>query len=101
MLNEALRLVRSFHDLSLTEMSERLGVSKSYLSEIENGHKNPTLDLLQRYSTKLDIPLSHLMLFAENYEEPGRVARIRKAVAGKAMAMLAWVERMTEDAEAK
>lgn len=32
-----LRLIRLFHDQSLTELGERVGVSKQYLSRIENG----------------------------------------------------------------
>ena len=39
MLSEALRLIRVFHDLKQTELADRLGVSKSYLSEIESGEE--------------------------------------------------------------
>lgn len=35
MLSEALRLIRVFHDMKQTELAQRLGISKSYLSEIE------------------------------------------------------------------
>ena len=39
MQSDALRLVRVFHDMSQTALAERLGISKSYLSEIEKGEK--------------------------------------------------------------
>ena len=37
MLNQALRLIRTYHDFSQTELCAELGVSNSYLSEIESG----------------------------------------------------------------
>lgn len=99
MINEALRLIRRFHELTQTEMATRLGVSKSYLNEVEHGHKNVTLDLLNRYSEALDIPMSHLMLFAEQVDDPKPVAKLKRAIAGKTVAMLAWVERQTSGDE--
>ena len=68
MLNKALRLMRVFHDLSQKDLAEKLGMSKSYLSEIESGKKTPTLDLLSRYSEIFDIPLSSIMFFSENLD---------------------------------
>jgi transcriptional regulator with XRE-family HTH domain len=100
MLNEALKLARQFHRLNQSELAERMSVSKSYLSEIEHGHKNVTLDLLNRYSTALNIPVSHLMLFAENLHDKKPTERLRRAVAGKALSMLRWLEEITRDAEA-
>ena len=32
-----LRLIRLFHDLSLTDLGEQVGVSKQFLSRVENG----------------------------------------------------------------
>lgn len=97
MLNEAVKLVRQFHGLSLSDLADRLGVSKSYLSEVEHGHKKVTLDLLNRYSEVLDMPVSHLMLFAENAGASQPVERVRRAVAAKALAMLRWVEQISRD----
>ena len=39
MLSDALRLIRVFHDLKQQDLADRLEISKSYLSEIENGQK--------------------------------------------------------------
>ena len=50
-------------------MSNRLGISSSYLSEIENGKKQPSLELLQKYSDILGIKLSSLILLSEQYED--------------------------------
>lgn len=48
MLNEALRLIRIFHDTSQKDMAARLQISPPYLSEIEAGKKEPTLQLLRK-----------------------------------------------------
>ena len=91
MQNDALRLMRVFHDMSQTNLADKLGISKSYLSEIEKGEKKKvTLDLLERYSQVFNIPVSSLMFFAEqvdqdNYEE------VRASVAGKVLKMLDWI----------
>jgi transcriptional regulator with XRE-family HTH domain len=100
MLNEALKLARQFHRMSLSELAEKMEISKSYLSEIENNHKNVTLELLNRYSKALNIPVSHLMLFAESMNEKNPLDKVRRAVAGKALSMLRWVEEITHDEQA-
>ncbi len=65
MMNKALRLVRVYHDLSLVEAAERVGLSKSYVSELEKGHKKVSMEVLEKYATAFDMPMSSLMLFAE------------------------------------
>lgn len=43
MLNEVLRLVRVFHDLNKTQTADRVGLSKSYITEFERGDKKVTM----------------------------------------------------------
>lgn len=95
MQNEALKLVRQFHRLSLTETAEKIGISKSYLSAIENGHKKPTLEILKAYATAFSMPVSQLMLFDEALGDPKPGDRVRRAVAGKAIRMLQWIEEVS------
>ena len=65
MQNDALRLVRVFHDMSQTDLAGKLKISKSYLSEIEKGEKKKvTLELLERYSEVFNIPMSSLMFLS-------------------------------------
>jgi len=92
MLNEALRLVRVYHDLSQSELSRELGISNSYLSELESGKKQPTLDMLGKYSERFDIPASALLLFSEELEAPRPTEKLRKFAAKKLLALLEWVE---------
>lgn len=69
MIGEVLKRMRKIYGYKATEMSIELGISPSYLSEIENGKKQPSLDLLRKYSSIFGIKLSSLILLAESYEE--------------------------------
>lgn len=92
MLGIALRCIRNFHDLNQSATAERLGISKSYLSEIEKGTKEPTLQLVQRYADVFKLPASSILFFAENYAQPGRHAAAQKIVAGKILALMRYLE---------
>lgn len=92
MLHEALRLVRSYHDMTQSELSMKLGVSNSFLSEIESGKKQPTIDLLNKYSNFFEIPTSSLLFFSENIRPQGITYGIRRGIAKKAISLLQWVE---------
>jgi transcriptional regulator with XRE-family HTH domain len=97
LINESLRVLRLFWGKTQADMAEILGISQSYLSEIEAGRKQPTLDLLQRYSECLHVPLSKLMFFAERLEgaEPPRRGRI--LIAGRVLNLLK--KMIPDDAE--
>ena len=66
---DTLKKLRGIYGLKASEMSAKLGISPSYLSEIENGKKKPTLELLEKYADIFDIKLSSLILISETYEE--------------------------------
>jgi transcriptional regulator with XRE-family HTH domain len=91
MLNEALRLVRSYHDMSQTELASELGVSNSFLSEIESGKKQPSLDLLDKYGSYFDVPVSSLLFFSESLDG-GATNKLRLGLAKKVVSLLQWVE---------
>lgn len=69
MICDTLKKLRNIYGLKASEMSTKLGISPSYLSEIENGKKQPSLELLEKYSSVFDIKLSSLILISETYEE--------------------------------
>lgn len=96
MINRALRLIRVYHDLAQTDAAERVGLSKSYISEIESGRKKVTMEVLEKYSIAFDIPMSSLMLFAENVENKTFSNDVRAYVAEKALKMLDWISTISE-----
>lgn len=69
MLGNTLKRLRGIYGYSAKEMSELLGISSSYLSEIENGKKKVSMDLLERYSELLNLRVSTLIRFSEDYED--------------------------------
>lgn len=99
MLNRALRLIRVYHDLNLSDAAERVGLSKSYVSELERNQKKVTLDVLEKYSAAFDIPVSSLMLFAEKAQTDDPSEKARIFVADKALKMLDWIATISADRE--
>lgn len=91
MLNEALRLMRVFYDLTQKDLAEKLGISKSHLSEIESGKKTPTLNMLERYSEVFDIPVSSIMFFSENLNSDINTEKIRTFVSSKILAIMNFI----------
>lgn len=89
-----------FHDLKQVELAEKLGVSKSHISEIEKGNKSPSLDLIQRYATEFKIPVSSIMFFAEELPNAKSGDKIRSKIAGKVIDILRFVERKADAEDA-
>ncbi|WP_349370175.1 helix-turn-helix transcriptional regulator [Salinarimonas sp.] len=94
MINESLRLVRLYWGKSQSELAAELNISQSYLSEIERGHKDVTLELLSKYSDALQVKMSDLMFFAEEVENQPPPSKGRIFIAGKAVELL---KRMIPD----
>jgi transcriptional regulator with XRE-family HTH domain len=100
MIHEALRLIRVFHDLKQVELAEKLGVSKSHISEIEKGSKSPSLDLLRRYAEEFKIPVSSIMFFAEALPNAKSGDKVRSRIAGRVIDILRFVERKADAEDA-
>jgi transcriptional regulator with XRE-family HTH domain len=96
MLNKALRLIRVFNDLSQKELAEKLRISKSLISEIESGKKNPTLELLSKYSSLFEIPISSIMFFSETLNQENKTDRLKGFVSSKIIAMLEMIARNSD-----
>lgn len=88
MLHRALRTIREIHRLQQTEIAERLGISRSHLSEIEGGKKAVSMELLSRYADVFDVPPSTFLSFAESLEGSSPE---RQANAQKLLSVLEWV----------
>lgn len=62
MIGDKVKKFRIEKGLSLTELAERAGVAKSYLSSIErNIQSNPSIQFLEKIASVLDIPIESLI----------------------------------------
>jgi transcriptional regulator with XRE-family HTH domain len=64
-MHNALRKIRVFHDLKQHELASKLEVSRSHLSEIENGRKGFSIEYLKRFAKLFNYKLFSLIAFAE------------------------------------
>ena len=96
MLNEALRLIRVYHDMSKAELAREIGISRSYVTELELGSKKVSLEIIEKYAKYFEIPMSSIMLFAERTNEYDFSERARSFVAGKTLKMLDWVSMISK-----
>jgi len=60
-LGENLKKVRAKKKMSQGALARLLEVDKGYISNIENGKKNPTLATIQRLADALEISVSELL----------------------------------------
>lgn len=88
MLGEALRLLRVFNDLKAKELAVDLGISPSYLSELENSKKKPSLEVINRYSEVFKIKSSAILSLSEELA----IITDRKSVAEKLIKYLKVIE---------
>ena len=91
MIGDILKRTRTIYGYKASELSELLGISKSYLSEIENNKKQPSLELLEKYSKIYD-----MKLLSENYEEASKSNKGDKFIRNM---MIKLIEKMTPDME--
>lgn len=96
MIGDTLKRTRMIYGYKAFEMSELLQISKSYLSEIENNKKQPSLALLEKYSEIYGMKLSSLILLSENYEEANKSNKGDKFIRNM---MIKLIEKMTPDLE--
>ena len=56
-----IRAWREYRDIKMNELSKKVGISSSYLSQIENGKRNPTIDTLRAIARELEIDIDMLI----------------------------------------
>ena len=56
-----IRAARGIKGLTQERLSEAAGISVSYISEIENGHRALSIDVMERIADVLDVPLEWLL----------------------------------------
>jgi len=64
-VGDRLKQFRESKGLTQSEMEERTGLLRGYISRVENGHTVPTLDTLERFARALDVPLYQVLYEGE------------------------------------
>ena len=59
-----MRAWREYKELSQNDLEKRLGLTRYYISRVENGLTIPKLETLERFARALEVPVFHLV-----YEE--------------------------------
>lgn len=101
MISNAIRVIRQYHNINQTQLASKLSISTSYLSELESGKKEPTLDILRKYSTFFNVPLSSLVVFSETLEGVHSVSKARSFVSKKLLKILEWIAERDEPKSTK
>ena len=95
-MGEALRLLRIFNGYKSAELAKKLELSQSYVSELENGKKQPTMEGLDKYAKVFEMKKSTLMLFAESLEGEEIKNDKKQRIARAGMKLLKILEKVGE-----
>lgn len=95
-MGEALRLLRIFNGYKSVELAKKLELSQSYVSELENGKKQPTMEVLDKYAKVFEMKKSTLMLFAESLEGEEIKNDKKQRIARAGMKLLKILEKVGE-----
>lgn len=68
-IGKLIKEIRLKRNLTQTELGERIGVLKSYISKIESGHQIPRLEQLEKFSKALGVDPHFLIMQTVNIED--------------------------------
>lgn len=72
MLGDELRKVRQEANLTQEELSYAAEIDRTYISQLENNRKSPTVDVLFRLCKALGVSASEVIARVERSEKPAR-----------------------------
>lgn len=67
-LGMRIRYLRKKKNLSQLELSLEAGINKNYISDLERGTRNPSLEILDKIAVALDVNLSTLFQGIQSFE---------------------------------
>ena len=65
MIGNALRTLRILNDIKVCDMAVKLELSQSYVSELENGKKTVSLNILSKYGIIFNMTSFEVLTFSE------------------------------------
>ncbi len=97
MIGDVLKRMRAIYGYKANEMSSALGISASYLSEIENNKKQPSLELLKKYADFYGVRLSSLILLSESMEDAEKSGKGTAFIRSMMARLIQNMSKMVED----
>lgn len=67
-LGRAIVLLRRERNISQENLAFDAGIDRKYMSDIENGKRNVSIEVIQRITNSLNMKISELFVIAENIE---------------------------------
>ena len=95
-MGDALKYLRIFNGYKSAQLAEELGLSQSYISELENNKKQPSIEVLDKYAKFFNMKKSTLMLFSESLESDKVKMKQKQRVAYIGMKLLQIMEKVGE-----
>ena len=68
-INRILRMLRIAEDIKACDLAILIGLSPTYISDIEKGRKRPTLNVLEKYGQYFGISPANLLLLQEGNQQ--------------------------------
>jgi transcriptional regulator with XRE-family HTH domain len=96
-IGKAIKLLRQTHNLNQKDLAISAGLSKPYISEIENGRAIPSLGTLSKIGIALDVKPSEIMLLSEWYSDGQIVdesSTVGSIIHPKILAMMAVIKNI-------
>lgn len=87
-LSLTLKMIRTLYGRTVKDVAQALGISPSYLSEIENGKRKPTLEVLSGYSKEFKIAMSSLLFMSEEKMFSAQLETLRFKAQDRALKIL-------------
>ena len=79
-IGQAIKMCRTQRALSQKKLAQRADCSVSYLSLLENNHRDPTLSTIKRISLALNVPIGILFFLAADRDD---ISGMDKDLAGQ------------------
>ena len=100
MIGEAMRLIRVINGIKANIMAAKLEISPSYLSLIENGKKQPSIEIVGKFASVIGVRPSQVIYFSEelnlksgNREKNGIITKFTRPI------MFKWLKAMASCCE--
>jgi transcriptional regulator with XRE-family HTH domain len=91
-IGKLLHLLRTAEGLSQDALAEELGVSRVHLSQIENGHKEPSLAVLRKAADFFQVPLP-VLLANESDPESEIMVQLKRMLGEVLLLRISGIER--------